>query len=200
MHSEHQVAWDKLSTELGLLSVEAPSSIIPLVIGINSLLDPQASQCLRKINFMSYEVAAKCGSYSEPNRLHILNDYFFGVQRFKIVEEESHELWSLHYVVNEKQGAPLPVALIYLQLAAYMDLPFYIIQLQGFRMMKWALGKQSKYINLANRGKLLDERQILEVLNNTTHNGDIQEDSGVLRSVGDPSNESLITLLCPIFN
>ena len=148
--------------------METPSSIIPFVVDIHSLLDPQAHQCLRKINFMSYEVAAQGKNYGELDRLHLLNDYFFNTQGFQISEEENHRLWSVHHVIDERRGAPLPVALIYLHLAAYIDLPFYLIQLQGFRIIKWVLGKHSKYINLASRGALLDEKQILDILNEST--------------------------------
>ena len=158
----------KLSIEPDLLSVESPSSLIPLIVDINSLLDDQALQCLRKINFMSYEIATQCDNYVESDRLHILNDYFFSTQHFQIHKEKCHKLWNIHHVIDQKQGAPLPIALIYLHLATYIDLPFYLIQLQEFRMIKWPLGKHSKYINLADQGRILDEKQILNILNETT--------------------------------
>ena len=73
----------------------------------------------------------------------------------------------IHKVVANKQGSSLLIALIYLHLAAYLNLPLYLIQLQGFQIIKWVQGKRSKYINLANHGKLIDEKQILDALHKT---------------------------------
>ncbi len=165
MYHSETMAWSTLSQKLELVSVETPTSMIPLVLGINSLLDPQASRCLKKINFMSYEVAAKCDDDSELNRLYILNDYFFGDHGFQVDRGKTHEFWNFRHIIETKRGAPLPIALIYFHFAAYIDLPLYIIQLQGFRMVKWVVENQPKYINLAAGGRILSEKQVLEVLN-----------------------------------
>ena len=165
-----------LAKDLELLSVEAPGSIIPLVIRINSLIDKRASQCLKKINFISYEIATQCKNTTEQDRLHILNDYFFNKQHFQISEKTHYELYNIHNVITQRQGTPLSIALIYLHFATHIHLPLYLIQLQGFRMIKWICGnKQSKYINLANRGKLLDESQILEILSQSIGNANKNE-------------------------
>ena len=155
----------QLFQDLSSVSVEAPSSLIHFVSRINSLLGDHSSQPLKKIYFMTYELKAKCTDLGEEERLHILNDYFFNQQGFKIIPTSSPELWNMSYVVKSKKGSPQIIAFIYIHLTASIDLPIYITQLQDFNVVKWVQGNQAKYIDLTDEGKLLSGKTILDILN-----------------------------------
>lgn len=175
MNYESRVTWEKLALELELLVTEDPSSLVPLLIGANSVLWPGEGMewCSRNINFMSYELIAKCENYEESDRFHILTDYFFDQKGFQLIPLNKAHLKEEDYlikpVLSQRTGSALTISLIYLHLASHLDVPAYMIRLQEHYILKWIRSGKSNYIDLANGGRLFSEEQVLKLLQATSN-------------------------------
>lgn len=178
MQFESRITWEKLALELELLTVEDPSSLVPLLIGINSVLWPNEPHewAFRTINFMGYELAARCEGYEEQDRYHILNDYFFDLKGFQFHGKSSADCnendWLIKPILTKKSGAPLTLALLYLHLATHVDLPIYLVHMHNHCILKWVRSGKSNFIDLSNGGRLMSEEQMLAFLNRSVGNSD----------------------------
>lgn len=165
-----QPTWEKLSFELDLLKKEDPCSLVPLLIGINSLLTNQSPDwCNRYINFLTYELASHGIERAESDRFEILNDFFFNKKGFEaqilgenVIPREDHLL--LHPVLNQKQGHPLTLVLIYLHLAQNFEIPIQLLTSNRVFLLKWVRGGRSSYVNFGEGGRLLSEEELLQTL------------------------------------
>jgi len=171
MQTVNNLTWETLSLELDLLSTEDPHSIVPLLVGLNYLLRPDSDQdwCQRKINFMNYELAAKCEGHSEVDRFHILNDYFFDLKGFKASNIDQKCAvegdFLIRAILSKKLGSPLIISLLYLHLCNKVDLPAYLINHSGMGLLKWVRSGKSSFIDLSRSGRILSEGQMIELLN-----------------------------------
>ena len=173
MNFNSRITWDKLALEIDLLVAEEPNSLVPLLIGLNAMLWPNEPQewSYRTLNFMTYEVMALAESYTEQDRLHILNDYFFDQKGFQILPNYdgiAESALLIKPVLSKRMGCGLPVALIYLHLATHLDLPIYPVRLNSMSVLKWVRSGKSNYLDLANAGRILDSTQIIRRLNEKT--------------------------------
>lgn len=170
MHLESRITWEKLSLELELMAVEDPVSLIPVLIGINSLIGSPDSQewCLRQVNFMTYELQSRATQLSESERFDLLNSYLFGEKGFQIIpatlNPQEQDLL-IRNVLSLKKGSVLTLALLYLHFATELDIPVYLLQIQQHFMLKWVRSGRASYIDLGNQGVLLTETEMLNLLN-----------------------------------
>jgi regulator of sirC expression with transglutaminase-like and TPR domain len=169
---DSRITWEKLGLELELLSKEEPRSLLPLLIAINSLLqmdDSHQDRCSRAINFMTYELAAMCEKQTEADRFQLLNDFIFTTRDFRVNNLNRKSLSSkdllLNTVLEERGGAAIPVSLLYMHLAQELDLPIFIVNQPQYNLLKWVRGSKCQYIDVAERGKVLDEEELLKVMN-----------------------------------
>jgi regulator of sirC expression with transglutaminase-like and TPR domain len=169
---DSRITWEKLGLELELISKEEPRSILPLLIAINSLLkmdDSHQDRCSRAINFMTYELAAICERQAEADRFQLLNDFIFTSRDFRVNNLNRKSLCSkdllLNTVLEERGGAAVPVALLYMHLAQELDLPIFIVNQPQYNLLKWVRGAKCQFIDIAEKGKILDEEELLKAMN-----------------------------------
>ncbi len=170
MHLESRITWEKLSLELELMAVEDPVSLIPVLIGINSLVGSPDSQewCLRQVNFMTYELQSRATQLSESERFDLLNAYLFGEKGFQIVPatlQPQEEDLLIRNVLTLRKGSMVTLALLYLHFATELDIPVYLLQIQQHFMLKWVRSGRASYIDLGNQGVLLTETEMLNLIN-----------------------------------
>ncbi len=167
---DSRITWEKLSLELELLQKEEPRTLIPLLIGINSLLKMDDSQdwCLRTVNFMTYELAAMCEGKNEADRFEILNEFLFRGREFRIQNLNRKcatvEDLLIKQVLEQRGGGLIPTALLYIHLANQLDLMLFVLNQPAFHILKWSRGSKSSFIDLTQEGKILDEEELLRVL------------------------------------
>lgn len=170
MNFDSRITWEKLSLEIDLLTAEEPNSLVPLLIGLNALIWPNDPQewSYRTLNFMTYELMAQAESYSESDRVHILNDYFFDQKGFQILPLNSsgdESTLLMGPVLSKRTGLSTPIALLYLHLATHLDLPLYPVRLRNMTILKWIRGGKSSYLDVANAGRVLKSSHIIRILN-----------------------------------
>jgi regulator of sirC expression with transglutaminase-like and TPR domain len=173
MQSENRITWEKLAIELELLASEDPATLIQLMAALNGWLCPHESleSTNRALNFMTYELMAQGENLSEAERFDLLNDYYFRQKGFLVLQLKSHETTEDHLllkpVVERRSGAPIAITLIYLHLAAHLDLPAYLIQLRNHYLLKWVRGGHSSYVDLCAEGRLVTEEELMGILSRT---------------------------------
>lgn len=169
MQVENRMTWEKLSIELELLASEDPASLIQLMMGLNHWLAPVESleSVNRTLNFMTYELMAQTENLAEAERFDLLNRYYFCAKGFQVLQLKPHETQERHLllkpVLEERAGAPIAIALVYLHLAAHLDLPAYLIQLRNHYLLKWVRGGRSSYIDLCAEGRLVGEEELMQI-------------------------------------
>lgn len=168
---ESRITWEKLCLELELLTKEEPKSLIPLMIGINSILrmDDSHEWCTRTVNFMVYELAALCENKSEGERFEILNDFFFETRDFQIHSlnrsTQTPSQLLLKDVLEERAGASLAIMVLYLHLAHRLDLPIFAVNQPQLHVLKWVRGSKASFVDLAEDGRVISEEELLAIIN-----------------------------------
>lgn len=168
---DSRITWEKLGFELELIAKEEPRSLLPLLIGINSLLkmDEGQDRTLRAINFMTYEIAALCENKNEADRIRHLNEFLFHTRDFRVCNLNRKSLTSkdllLSSVLEERSGGCVPIALLYLHFAQELDLPICLVNQNQYNLMKWVRGSKCEYMDISEKGKTLTEEELLKFLN-----------------------------------
>jgi regulator of sirC expression with transglutaminase-like and TPR domain len=169
MHLESRVTWKKLCLELELMAGEDPVSIVPVLIGVNALLaNPEAQEwCCRQINFMSYELQSRSLQMPEFERFELLNKYIFSERGFQMLPNDQACLDSeflFKGVLANRRGSGLTIALIYMHLAADLEIPVTLLHVENHLMLKWVRSGRASYIDLNNHGSLLTEAEMLAII------------------------------------
>ncbi len=150
------------------MTKEDPISLVPVLIGLNSLLETQDCQdwCVRQVNFMSFELQSRAVTLSEFERFELLNQYLFREKAFQIVDGFTHQDDLLvKSVLDNKKGSAVIIALLYLHFATELDLPVHLLQINQHFMLKWVRGGRASFVDLGNQGALLGESEMLGLLN-----------------------------------
>src|SRR5262249_1184440 len=125
MTLETRYTWEKLVLELKLLRNEDFGSLVPLCIGIQSVLWPKDNHepCLRSVQFMGFELLKTCEQKPEAERWDILRDFLFQEKGFQLSSprptELSEEALLMRSVLEDRSGHPLPVVFLLLHLAHF---------------------------------------------------------------------------------
>src|SRR4051812_27014914 len=74
MPIDARLSWEKLVIELKLLRNEDFGHLVPLCIGVQSVLWPteSAEACQRSLQFMGFEILKSCEGHDEAQRWEIL--------------------------------------------------------------------------------------------------------------------------------
>jgi regulator of sirC expression with transglutaminase-like and TPR domain len=167
-----RVTWEKIALEMELLGSEEPRSLIPLVLGVQSVLrgDEHQDWCARRISFLSFELAAQCDELTELERLARLNEFFFNTQGFVVLPERSAESqYSLRPFLVEKKSSAIMVALLYLHLAAQLGLRMSFARSATWSILKWHRSDgRCDYIDVAQAGETLSADQLLALMGGTS--------------------------------
>lgn len=186
MQVESRMTWEKLAIELELLGSEDTSAIMQLLVGLNSWLCPEDSMewASRNVNFMTYELMAQSEGLTEAERFELLNKYYFKTKGFQVLQLKPQETQERHLllkpVLENRAGAPLAIALIYLHFAAHLDLPAYLIQLRNHYLLKWVRGGHSSYIDLCSEGRLVSEEELMQIVTRVNEPTGVSESLNIL--------------------
>lgn len=160
-----KITWEKLNLELGLLKQEEPGSLLPILLGVNSLLQPQESieNVAQQIQYMAFEIRNLCEDLNEEDRLKTLNAFFFGKSQFQLLHECTREDQLLiSTVFDQRRGHALALSHLYLHFAKLLDLPMTLLQGVPEYLIRWNRGQKSFYINLAQEGAMIPCERLSE--------------------------------------
>ena len=153
-----KITWEKLHLELGLLKQEEPGTLLPILLGVNSLLQPQEAleNVAQQIQYMGFEIRSRCEDKSEEERLKALNDFFFNKSQFQVLHEANHEDHLLIAPVFEnRRGHSMALSHLYLHLAKFLDLPMCLLQSVPEYLIRWNRGQKNLFVNLAQEGAVV---------------------------------------------
>ncbi len=176
MTFETRFTWEKLVLELKLLRNEDFGAMVPLCIGINSILWPKESveTCFRHIQFLGYEVLKACENQNEAERWETLRKLIFENKSFHITSNRTQEIFDkdllIKNVLDDRRGHPLPVVFLILHLAQVLDLPLALIQARHHFLLKWVRSGKTIYLDLYNEGRALTDQELIQVLNRSASN------------------------------
>ncbi|MBT4762230.1 MAG: hypothetical protein HOO06_11070 [Bdellovibrionaceae bacterium] len=192
MFLNSKITWEKLRLELEIIKTAPPLSLIPILYGFNALLDEKANieSSSHTLLQLSYELKKNCDELPDEDKLNYLNEYFFEQQGFQLSDTNNQnkklDCWLPEQMIQNKEGAPLLIALLYQYLAFELNLPLQIIFHPHFTLVKWIRpGKKSRIIDLSLHGLVLKDKEISEIFN--------KYDSGTLKERGTKLFNSLNT-------
>ncbi|MGE4133540.1 MAG: transglutaminase family protein [Bdellovibrionales bacterium] len=176
MTLETRFTWEKLVLELKLLRNEDFGSMVPLCIGINSILWPKdnVESCFRQVQFLGFEVLKACEAMSEADRWETLRRLIFEDKNYHITSNRAGEIMGrdvlIKNVLEQKQGHPLPVVFLILHLAQLLDLPLALIQARHHFLLKWVRSGKTIYLDLYSAGRALTDEDLIHILNKSASN------------------------------
>ena len=175
MPFETRFTWDKLVLELELLRREDFGSLIPLCIGIHSVLFPKdvAEGGFRHLQFMGFEILKECGELGESERWDFLRDFLFNTKSFQLSAAAStgpareREVLMKH-VIEERRGHPLAIVLLVLHFAHDLDIPIALLRARDHFVLKWVRSGKTIYLDLYRECRALGDAEVIRVLNAST--------------------------------
>jgi regulator of sirC expression with transglutaminase-like and TPR domain len=176
MNFDTRYTFEKLTFELKLLRGEDFGSLVPLCIGIQSVLWPKdcTETCLRNVQFMGFELLKTCEGKTEAERWEILRQFLFLEKTFQILPMRPAELTEdallIRSVLENRAGHPLAITLLLLHLSYFLDLPMTLIQARHHFLLKWVRSGQTIYLDLYNECRQLGNQDLIQVLNRSASN------------------------------
>ena len=114
---------------------------------------------LKKFDQFAKDAPAPPESGYEPERvIDDLNRYFFEGLGFAGNKDDYYNQRNsfLNDVIDRRTGIPISLAVVYLEVARRLGLPFYGVGLPGHFVVKYDDGRREIYIDVFRRGALLD--------------------------------------------
>lgn len=176
MTFETRFTWEKLVFELKLLRAEDFGSLIPLCIGIQSILWPKdnVETCFRNVQFMGFELLKACEGKTEAERWDILRHFLFEEKNYQLLSvrpgEVTEDALLVRPVLDNRAGHPLPITFLLLHLSHFLDLPMALIQARHHFLLKWVRSGQTIYLDLYGEGRPLSSQELIQVLNRSSSN------------------------------
>ncbi len=176
MTFDTRFTWEKLVIELKLLRNEDFGNLVPLCIGIQSLLWPKegVETCFRQMQFMGFEIQKSCDGKEEGERWEILREFLFSENGFQISSGRPNEVGEsellIRSVLDKRIGHPLPIVFLLLHLAHVLELPMALLQARHHFLLKWVRSGKTIYLDLYNDGRALNDQEIVQVLNRSSSN------------------------------
>lgn len=179
MTLESRFTFEKLSLELKLLRSEDFGSLIPICIGIQSVLWPKENveSCSRSVQFMAFEMQKACEGQNEATRWETLRRFLFEEKGFLLSSVRPAEI-TVHQVlikdtVQERLGHPLPVLFLLMHFAYFLDIPVVLIQARHHFLLKWVRSGTTHYLDFYNGCRQLTDQDLIQVLNRSSSNLEI---------------------------
>ena len=176
MNPDTRNTWEKLVLDLKLLRNEDFGALVPLCLGIQTVLWPKdgAEAGLRQAQFMGFEILKTCENFNEGERWEALRAFLFDEKGFQLcanrVKDVGQKEVLMKSVMDNRQGHPLPVAFLVLHLAHFLDLPIGLLQARHHFLLKWVRSGKTIYIDLYNEGRALSDQELIAVLNRSSSN------------------------------
>jgi len=174
MTFDTRFTWEKLCLELKLLRTEDFGSLVPLCIGINSILWPKENldSTIRQVQFLGFHLVKTCEDLDEPQRWEALRRFVFEEKKFHIASARlpdwTDDLILMKPVLDDREGHPLPIVFLLLYLAHFLDLPMALLQARHHYLFKWVRSGKTVYLDLTNEGRALTDEELIQVLNRSS--------------------------------
>jgi regulator of sirC expression with transglutaminase-like and TPR domain len=166
------ITWDKLKIELELLKTSPPTSLIPLLYGVDTLVfhRPSLENSLQILKQMSFELKKRTENLSCEEKINTLNEYFFQEVGFQPhlneTDSSSLESWQPQVVIESKEGASILISLIYQHLAFEIDIALQLVSHPHFVILKWVRpGKTSQFLDLSRDGQFISDKELTSCFN-----------------------------------
>ncbi|MBX3021016.1 MAG: hypothetical protein KF799_05010 [Bdellovibrionales bacterium] len=174
MTFETRFTWEKLVLELKLLRNEDFGSLVPLSIGIQSVLWPKdnAEACFRQVQFLGFELMKNCECLNESDRWEALRAFIFEDKGFQISahQDPCEKDVLMKCVLDERSGHPLPLVFLLLHLSHFLDLPMALLQARHHFLLKWVRSGKTIYLDLYNECRALSDQELIKVVNLSSSN------------------------------
>lgn len=171
MTFETRFTWEKLALELKLLRNEDFESLVPLCVGIHSVLWPKdgVESCFRQVQFLGFELMKTCEPLSEAERWEALRSFLFDDKGFQISAHSAKDTTEkdvlIKCVLDERSGHPLAIGFLLLHLAHFLDLPLALLEARHHYLLKWVRSGKTIYLDLYNEGRALSDQELIKYLN-----------------------------------
>ena len=199
MTFESRYTWEKLILELKLLRNEDFGALVPLCIGINSVLWPKENveTSFRQIQFLGFEIQKACESMEEAERWETLRRFVFEDKGFQLTSTRSEAVKEdqllMQNILEARCGHPLTIVFVVLHLAHYLDLPIALIQARHHFLLKWVRSGKTIYLDLYNEGRALNDAELIQVLNRSSSNLEVWSAGQLMRHYLELLTQSLTT-------
>jgi len=174
MTFETRFTWEKLVLELKLLRNEDFGALVPLCIGINTLLWPKdgAESCFRQVQFLGFELMKTCEPLNESERWEALRAFIFEEKGFQISshQDPSEKDVLMKPVLDDRAGHPMAIVFLLLHLSHFLDLPMALLQARHHFLLKWVRSGKTIYLDLYNEGRALSDQELIKVVNLSASN------------------------------
>jgi regulator of sirC expression with transglutaminase-like and TPR domain len=186
MTLDTRFTWEKLVLELKVLRCEDFGSLVPLCIGIQSVLWPKdnVESCLRGVQFMGFELLKACEHKSEAERWEILRTFLFDEKGFQLSsarpKEVNENALLMRRVLDNRSGHPLVIVFLLLHLAHFLDLPMALIHARHHFLLKWVRSGKTIYLDVYNEGRALTDSELIQVLNRSASSLEVWSSSQLL--------------------
>ena len=174
MQFDTRFTMEKLVLELKLLRNEDFGALVPLAVGINSVLWPNENceSCFRQIQFFGFDILKDCDGMEESQRWETLRRFIFEDKGFQIASARTDEVCEedvlIKSVLSERIGHPLPVVFLLLHLAHFLDIPLALIQARHHYLLKWVRSGKTLYLDLYHEARALNDQELIAVLNRSS--------------------------------
>jgi regulator of sirC expression with transglutaminase-like and TPR domain len=174
MTYDTRFTWEKLVLELKLLRNEDFGALVPLAVGINSVLWPNENveSCFRQIQFFGFDILKNCDGMEESERWETLRKFIFEEKAFQLSSVRQQDICAddvlMKIILDERTGHPLPVVFLILHLAHFLDIPIALIQARHHFLLKWVRSGKTLYLDLYNEGRALNDQELIAALNRSS--------------------------------
>lgn len=176
MTFETRYTWEKLVLELKLLRSEDFGSLVPLCMGIQSVMWPRDNHetSSRALQFMGFELLKQCEHECEAERWEILRRFLFEERAFQLSSispsEIREEALLMKSVFESRVGHPLPMVFLLLHWAHLLDLPMALVHARHHFILKWVRSGNTIYLDLFHEARPLNDQELIQVLNRSASN------------------------------
>jgi regulator of sirC expression with transglutaminase-like and TPR domain len=176
MSFETRVTWEKLLLEIRHLQPEDSSSLVPVLVGTNSIIWPKENveSCFKKVHYLAFELHQICEKLPEAERWNQLRHFFFQTKGFQILGPQWSDLREedllISPVLENRVGHPLTLTLLFMHLAISIDLPVFLVQARQHFILKWMQAGQAVYLDILQNGQVLTDAEIFLILQKSSSN------------------------------
>jgi len=165
---ESETAFERIDLSFlkKITAPDLPFSAMAVALTAQDILS-EKSQCTpkgqKRLDFLFHEFAASFSKFSDPlEGISALNSYLFTQKQFKSFKEEIKDPSTVFItkVIENREGIPLSLALIYRELARRIHGPVEIINFPGNFFIKILYQHQLLFLDPSESGKLLSVSEL----------------------------------------
>lgn len=165
--------------EIRHLKSEDSKALVPTLVGTNAIIFPadNVEDCFRQVHYLGFELNQLCQGLIAKDRWRVLREFFFQIKGFQVVLSDWANVREkdllIKPILETRVGDPLPITLLFLHLAMALELPVSLVQARKHFVVKCVIDGQSSYLDISKNGRVLDDTEIFQMLQNAKCNLDL---------------------------